>query len=402
MELTFSEVQDLRSAGVTIPTGKVVRSARWVTLLSDSDRLADLLAAEYVTARLDQVPADASYRSAIARHWTRRAVAWSREQVARWDAYADDLTAAQAPVMLPGQVVRWAANVEQTATRPTAAQVIAASTNPMGRSSWSLALEHLGTELLHAAGLPATRPDVWAVRHHTHVTRPDAVAYHGTARYTLPQPCRYGRSGHQPAVEYREDGTAELLTSSARATLARRAVVVTEYAPRVVREHPRTPGTDPRFVDVWAVRESLVGRRTEYVIDRLADDGTRHGWRGHRRITWTAAPKRGRSAKRDAARSKARAKRTKVGATGTRGPVVGPWSMSARSLPVAITRRELADQVTALESILRTSAAGGRVTFGPVVVDVIDGSHVAYRDHAYPIREWARRAALAGVDASAV
>lgn len=402
MDTTEFDYEDLHGAGITVPSGQVARTAVWTTHLSDTERLTDMWAEDYLRDRLAQVPADSPWYGPLARHWARRAVQSARKRAHVWEDYAQALTDSMDAVALPGALMLSAIEYDRTATRPTSAQVIAASTRPMGRNGWSLKLEHDGTTLLHACGLPATRPDVWVKDLGTHVTRRDRVAYSGEDRYEQPQPCRYGVNGLQPSVEYTETGTAEYLTTVQHdgsrwyPRTERHPVVRRIYVPRLAetgRDIPNPwprPGA-PRFVRETVITMSLHSVRTDWETSPVADDGTRRGWRGHRRITWTAARRNAENRKRAARR----AQRAQAGATAARGPVVGPWSMSGRSLPAAITRLDLGARVATVEGILRTAAAGATVDLGAVSVVVLDGSHVEHAGRAFPVREYARRFAIA-------
>lgn len=349
--------------GLRIPTGQVVRSAGWIYLLSDDDRLTDMLAAEWFTAHAAELPADVSSGSVQARWSARRAIRAARRQVDAWNVHAAELDTLR-PVHGPTVPVDSVIEQPQTAT---ADMVIAASCNPMGQARWSLALEHAGTAMLKAHGLPATRPDVWSRRHGQHVTRPDRVAFRGTARYTLPQPVRYGRSGMQEAATFTD--------------------------PRTLHHHVVT---DVPAWQTFSVAELLTADASP---DRTSD--VRHGWRGHRRITWKVAS---RTTDRHPARATARAARAATGATGKRGKAQGPWSLAVRSLPRAIARdTDAAARAAALESLLRTAAADGVLTFGTVTVTVVGNAEaIAHDGRAWPVREWCQRAALAGTDPAAI
>lgn len=372
------DTHDLESVGVNIPSGQIARTAQWVTLLSGTERLTDLLAREYLASRLDRIPTDSALRDPLARHWARRAVSSARNEANGWDDYADAITAR----LTAERFARGIPPVSSTHVTPLPAQIVAASVHPMGLHRWSLKLEHDGSSWLKAYGLPTTRPDTLPKGKHLHVTTPDRVAYRGEARFTNPQPCRYGPSGHQPAWEMALPlvpgwTLAEYLTTSARERFARSAHLI---------EQRDDTGR-------------LIGRHVTFETTELPDDGTRHGWRGLRRITWQNAPRaRGRSSARDAARSVKRSARATV-TTAKRGPAVGPWSLSDRSLPVAVRSRGLETIVDRLEIVLRSAADHALVTFGSVTVELVGPSSVLFGDRAYPIREWSRRAALAGIDA---
>ncbi len=366
--------KELEATGVSIPSGQVARTAQWVTLLSDTERHIDMVATEYLTSRLARVPADSTLRDPLARHWARRAVSSARVAVAAWEDHADALTARHERAALENGIPP----ESSTHTAPLPAQVVAASVDPMGLHRWSLALEHAGTAWLHAFGLPATRPDVLPKGKFRHVCSSDRVAYRGVDRFEPAQPCRYGKSGHLPAVEFALPlvagwTLAEYLTKDMSAVSA-------VWHPATLEERDELG--------------RLIGRRVEWSRVALPDNGTRVGWRGLRRITWENAPRaRGIDRKREARRGAARRERASV-TTATRGPAVGPWSMSDRSLPAAVTRLNLGDMVALLDATLR-AAQGQIFNLGTVEVSVIGPAEVRANDRTYPIREVARRAALA-------
>jgi hypothetical protein len=241
----------------------------------------------------------------------------------------------------------------------TPAATLAASVDPMGAHRASLAIEHAATRFLAAHGEHLPRPDVWSRRHHAHVTRPDVVAFKGLPRYELPQPCRYGRTGAHAAVETR----------------------------RAVRLVGLSDTPEWQTVDV-----------AEYLTTLPGEGLTRQAWRGHRRITLTLRGKT-RGAAEQATRAAAKAARAMVTGAGARGPAVDPFDRSAATLAAACKARNLSHVVTTLESIVRTSTDGATLTFGPVTVTVMGAAQViTAQGRAYPVREWARRAALAGID----
>lgn len=224
--------------------------------------------------------------------------------------------------------------------------VMGASRDPGAPHAWALQLESAGTAMLHNAGSEAFIGDVFSKRHRRYQSRPDRVAFKGTARFTLSVPCRYGAVRGVPREEVRADGTVELFTL---------------FGPAPSRRAER-----------------------------------REGWRGHRRVV-VNIPER-RSPREQAERDAAKVARENVGATGKRGKAVSAWAMSERSLARAVITRGVVEQVATLEGVLRIAAEGDRVMFGPVAVDVIGPSDVrTSAGITYGMREYARRAALAGV-----
>lgn len=397
------EREDLARLGVTVPTGVMVKGARWAYQYGARDQLIDLLARDWLAGsetdpnqagKLHLVPSDTSIVSGdlaarMCRQIARTAVQRAIRLADGWEQYADALTAAHKAVLPMCD----RPTLVETLALPTPAQVIHASINPMGYSSWSLAREHAGSKLLGNAGLPSTRPDVSLKGKRVHVARRDPVAYRGAPRFALRAPCRYGRNGLQPGYEYVMGRTiwqadlagsitpavdswshAELLTALTRVTSRRYPSVI---------EHRDSDG-------------KLVGRRTEYGTVRLPDDGTRRGWRGHRAVTWQAASRTSKA--RKAARSAARAARAATSATGRRGPAVGPWSLKTASLPRAIKARDLAATVALIESVIRLADDRQVISFPNGTVVAVSGPAevVTLTGKAYAVREFARRAALAG------
>jgi len=334
--------------GHSIRTAQVLRTATWETLPGAALRKSTTLPRSFTRGRSGN-------------RWTHTALSIGQAGNAL-QSFANEY----APTAAERRMAR-VMHGRTLAAFPAANVVIGASVDPMARHPWSLALEHAGTAFLALHGEHATRPDVWSVRHGRFVPRPDDVAFRGTVRYELPRSARYGRNGAQMAAE---SHTAVLLNDV----------------------------SDVPSWSTWTVTELLT-------TDRSTNGGTgrdRRGWRGHRRIVWQIAD---RNATRDAARSARRAVRraARAAAVGTtRGKAVGPWALAAASVPRRITTDAQRTNVAALENLLRTSAAGAQVTFGPVTVDVLDGATVAMDGRAFPIREWARRATLAAVDAAHV
>ena len=248
--------------------------------------------------------------------------------------------------------------VAESVDRPTAEQVIIASRNPMGATSWSMRLENLGTRLLHAHGIKTTaRPDVWSRRHNTHLAMADRMAYKGQVRYVEPLPCRTGALGNEPAE------LGNVITHAVELLVVpRRHIVAGQWVPNTGR--------------------------------------VRTAWRGHRKITVTLSERRAAATERKATAKRAQDVRTlKVG---KRGPAVDPWNLASRSLLAAIKRDErTAATAATIEQIMRTSTFGASLTFTDGTIATLSDvslSTVVYRDVAMPVREFARRAALAGID----
>ena len=362
------ELDELNRLGVPryahLATSRAFRTSEW-----DYVTEADLGAAraDYV-ARLERVKRDiadkritgATARRAlrIAEHAVTVSERQTLEQVTREDDTDYD------PLLADVVALR-------EYVRPSSDQVIIASRNPMGIASWSLALEHAATQFLHAHGVRTTsRPDVWSRRHNTHLAMADPVAYKGQIRYASPQPCRYGKLSNEPAEATRD--AVRLVDVSD--TPEWRPVSVTELL------------VTPRYV---VVNGALV----------LNNGRVRKSWRGHRSIVVRLAE----SSQRKGAivRASKRAQAVSALKVGKRGPAVDPWNLSPRSLPAAVKRSEAtADLALRLESIFRTSTYGASLTMSDgttVTLTDVSLSTAQYRDHAMPVRELARRAALAGL-----
>ena len=358
---TPEERAALARTGVTIPSGQVARTARWVYNYGPHDALVDYLARGWFESRLPLVPADTSIVSgdlaarlcrSLARTAVRRAAGLAHD----YEQHADSLSAAYSAVAPMCD----RPTLAETLARPTDRQVMHASANPMGAHGWSLALEHAGTALLAHAGLPSTRPDVWVRAKRTHVTRPDSVAFRGTARYQRPAPCRYGKSGLQAAIEYRPDW---------------------QFAVSAAGEVSVVAGP-------WSIAEHL----TALARRDTPDNGTRYGFRGHRLITWQASTRMSQARKTE----RAAARLARPAASATRGPKVGPWSMTERAARRAVDARNLTALVGSIESAIRL-ANGPDVTFADGTSVRIDGPSqvIDTTGRAFPVREYARRLALA-------
>lgn len=390
-DFSESERADLVSAGVTVPTGIAVKGSRWIFNMGDRDRLVDLLAAEWFTGKVHLLPADVSLATgdlaarlcrSVARTAVRRAITLADD----WSAYSDALTAAASKV----EPMCDRPTVAETITRPTAAQVIHASMNPQGYARWSMTTEHSGSTLLRNMGLPASRPDVWSKSKRKHLARRDPVAYTGESRFVLPAPMRYGRNGLQPAGEM-ACGLVWSVTAAGDVTLTADRWATSELLTSLMRKRTARQSA---VIEQRDDLGKLIGRQTTFVTVATPDDGSRHGFRGLRSITWAAAPRSAR--KRTAARRAARAARE--GSTNARGRAVGPWSIADRSLPRAITARNLGDTVDAIERAIRAAADHSVVTFADGTTVTTSGpGEVLTADRAYAIRSYARRAALAGV-----
>ena len=346
MKLTTEERAELSALGVaTLDTHQVFRGSQWDYLTGDALAGAELSYA----ARRDRFAKLARSKDAHERARGHRGLTFAERALrsATRAATALEKVAEGLPHdPLTADIVRArAAEIEL----PAANVRVAASCDPMSAHPWSLELEHLATQFLHAHGERGPRPDVWSRRHGSHVARPDRVAFRGVARYALPQPCRYGKVGNEPAA-----------------------------------------------------LGNLQTRVTELLTVRTGGEGhTRVAWRGHRKFTFVLAARR--SEEEVQARVKARAERTAAKAVGKRGPARSPWSLSPRSLPAAIKRDvNVAALAERIEQVLRSAHAGD--TFGLIgadaTVSVIDrgASEVMFSDTAWPIREWSQRAALAGLD----
>lgn len=392
LALCLVELPNLETASPERPGqayGPRVES-HWVTLMSDTDRLVDVLARDWFTSRLAVLPADANpvvsgdLAARLCRSLARTAVARAIRLANEWETYADAITARLAgvwhgPAYVPDSL---------PAVKPS--QVMAASLDPMGYATWSARRESIGTRVLRAANLPATRPDVWNPNTRRHVTRPDAVAFRGTARYQVPRPCRYGKNGLQPASMFTPGlvWAVDLAGQVEPITLAVIEELLTSLARPTVERYPV-------LVERRDETGRLIERLTTTGLVTLPDDGTRRGWRGHRLVTWSAGRQ---STARKQARQARRAERAAVGAPASKpGRAVGPWAVSVKNLARTVERRGLVEQASTLEAVARTASRHAVIEFSDGTTVTVEGNaEVMANGRAYPVREWARRAALAG------
>lgn len=352
----LAETMDNALPAEGAPTGSLYRSAWWTTHLSGTERLADLLAAEWATERLHWLTADTNSSSRLARQFARSAARWALRQAHAWDDYADELTEQHRAAERAAAAALVADEIDgaSTAIAGSSEQVIGASLAPMNYHRWSALLENHGTRILRAALQPSARPDVWVRARQVHVARRDRVAFTGQVRWQPPQPCRYGQNGQQQgALRLWTVDTAGIVTVPATVDL-----LTTDYS------RPQQ------------------GRRRE-------------GWLGHRRITWTLAAREPSIAER-ARRAAAAEQRAAVNATGKRGRPVTAWEASPRSLLRAAA--PLAARVEALAGTVAALAAGQQITFNDgTAVTVLGRAEVDYCGSRYSTLEFSRRAVLAGL-----
>lgn len=386
------EIEELERQGVTIPTDQVIRSANWVTLMSQTDRLTDLLARDWFESKLSLVPADASIATGdlaarLCRSLARSAVARARKHAAEWEALADGLTAAHRTTFADDWSAMWEREVT-AGHAATSAQIMVASYDPMARVRWSDRLQARGTQLIQQIdGDKGLRPDVYDSNTHRYVARPDHVAHAAQVRFVNPQPCRYGRNGNQPAS----------------VTIRRRAW----FGPDVEGDiacHERLTTLTDLTSERRAMLLAKLGTLTLESFNR-----SRVGWRGHRLVSWEVATRKvGKPAKQEQDRRDAQViARRNAGATSKRGPSRTPWTLSGRSLTRVIARHfeqgkgeALQASWVAIQSVLAMHDHDQVVTFDDgTVVTVLDGSmvHDAKHDRAYPVGEWSKRYALANV-----
>lgn len=393
---TVADFDELESVGIHTATGRVVRRAVWVELVDPRQRLIDILAADYAIERAARVlPADTAMRSPEALTLARRALKRAARLADGWALHADILTAEMRPITLPEVVEKLARDYAPKRARPTAGQTIHATRDPMRPTKWSLELEAGGSVFLRHTGQPFTRPDVLDRNTGLHVTRPDHICHAAVKRYVNPQPCIYGRNGYQDRVEWCRvfavdtAGTVENTdTKIGRYLTTRRRIKTARHYVTVIERD-----SDTRSVLGPLEQGRIINRRMITVTEKLADDRLRHGWRGHQRIVWELAPLRGgKQAIKRAAKRAAR-----VPGASSKGRNIGPWSMRADNLARAITGRGLADAVTAVETALRMT--DGPLTFANgTTVTVMQGVEIMHADKAWPVREFSRRAVLAGIE----
>lgn len=112
------------------------------------------------------------------------------------------------------------------------------------------------------------------------------------------------------------------------------------------------------------------------------------GWRGHRREMFPRS--------RSAVRAVAKASKASTGRRAVKPST--PWT--AHPAGLARATRTLADQVAALENIIRTAGNGTTVRFPDGTRVVVHGAAQVWdgdRMRMYPVREWCRRTVLAAL-----
>lgn len=137
-----------------------------------------------------------------------------------------------------------------------------------------------------------------------------------------------------------------------------------------------------------------------YTVERRT--GVRITWSVGRGVCWRDGVKykgiaetyKGRLAQATQAK---RAERSASKAT--RGKAVDPWSTATSQLKRTVENAgaEVAQSAITLESVLRTSATGATVTLAPGLTVTVHAATVDSDGRSFPIREFARRAALQGV-----
>lgn len=187
------------------------------------------------------------------------------------------------------------------------------------------------------------------VRGHLQV-KPDRVAYRGQVRYRRPRPCRYHSDG-----------------------IARGAFVVDADG---------------------VITRPAVEYRTDVT-------GRGYGWMGHRRITIGTT---GKPIVRKARQARSAATQANRPTVARRGKAVSWWAMSERSLPRWWTKAtdQQVDAASMMEAIMRTSVGDTPVTLADGHIVIVDRAGACVRrdepaSRTMPIREYARRAVLAGL-----
>lgn len=95
---------------------------------------------------------------------------------------------------------------------------------------------------------------------------------------------------------------------------------------------------------------------------------------------------------------RARTVRANVAATGKRGKLTTAWQTTERNLRKLIAADQTAaEQAVSLESILRTTTTGATLTLSDGHTVTVHASTVDHDGRTFPIREWARRAAMSRV-----
>lgn len=210
------------------------------------------------------------------------------------------------------------------------------------------------------AGEKHPLPDVFDTRRHRWNVRPDRVAHRGTARVRRTAPMRSQRTITE-TTEIGAEGQLELVT-------------------RLSRRYYCSCG--PMLNMSTGEHLSVIGGY-QAIAERCTC--TARGWVGHRRVMFATTDR----AKR------ATTKRIPRATASKRGPNVGPWAMSERSL--ARATRTLTDQVATVERELRLAGDGATVTYPDGTRVTVHGAAQVFdgrRLRTFPVREWTRRYVL--------
>lgn len=249
--------------------------------------------------------------------------------------------------------------------------------DPGGYNSGGLDLARRSNAFLASHGESMRTGDDWNRTHMRTQSSPDRVAFRGEQRWVSGAPCRYqhgakkvrGEDGKMrlvpnlSKVEQSDDGRFELRTS----------LYCSIHRNKVLRDGN---GTARRDLSGKLVYQSCVCERT--------------GWIGHRFVTF---PPAARSVVKQA--EQRNADRQQAETSTRKGPHTTSWALSTHNLARASKR--VFRQALAIENVARKLAQGEVATFdNGQQVTLLGDCSVISRDRAFPVREWARRAALAG------
>lgn len=285
-----------------------------------------------------------------------------------------------APVSLAERLDRVVRGVPyQHALTITEGVYLRSCADPGGYNLGALDLAKRADAFLAEHGEKLPTGDVWNERHMRSQSAPDRVAFRGEQRWVKGAPCRVQ---HGAKKVKGDDGKTHLVPALEKVAVG----IDGQYELATIlycQKHHLKVLRGPRDI----------ARRDQHgALMYQACDCPRTGWIGHRYVTFP--PSRSKASVKQSKQSNGDRQATE---TATRkGPHVTAFGLSERSLARASKRVAVA--ALALENAVRALSPGEVVTFqnGEVVVLLGDACVIA-RDRSYPIREWSRRAALAGL-----
>jgi hypothetical protein len=263
--------------------------------------------------------------------------------------------------------------------------MLASAADPMAYSPRASRLQREARLFLGEHGENMPLPDVFDTKKMRWHSRPDRVAHRGTVRVRRNAPMRYEHGYRVETV----DGVRTMVPALDKVHLGADG----QYALATVLARRYYCQCGPLHVTTSHVLDAPAVVTLGYQRNAAKCKCEPRGWRGHVATTFPRSVRAQRAA--DVETRKARPRRAaNVNA--------GPWSIGAANL--ARATRAIAADVADVERVLRAAADGESVTFADGTrVRIVGAASVwdVTRERAYPIREWARRTALAAVTPTA-